>query len=68
MKIKEFNCQTGEEIERDATPEELTQAKKDAAESQAALEEIEKAKIKRQDLLDKLGITQDEANLLAQSL
>jgi hypothetical protein len=68
MEIKELNCETGEEIIRDATPEELAQASKDAAEAQAEAKAVEQAKIKRQALLNKLGITEEEANLLAQSL
>lgn len=68
MEIKELNCETGEEVIREATPEELAQASKDAAEAQAEAEAVQQAKIKREALLNKLGITEEEANLLAQSL
>jgi hypothetical protein len=64
MEIKELNCETGEEVIRDATPEELAQASKDAAEAQAEAEAVQQAKIKRQSLLNKLGITEEEAKLL----
>lgn len=37
---------------------------KEAAEEQAKLDAIEEAKAKREVLLNRLGITQDEANLL----
>jgi hypothetical protein len=62
--IKIVNVETGEEIEREMTDVEFEQYEAD----------IEKAKVKdakaaakaaqRQALLDKLGITEDEARLL----
>jgi hypothetical protein len=62
--IKEYNCETGEEIVRDATAAEIAQWKKDAddfvAKQEAAAEE-EEAKAA---LLNRLGITADEAKLL----
>lgn len=64
MKIKEINCETGEEVVRDATAEEIAQAEKDKAkvlvEQQAAAEAV----AKRQALFAKLGITEEEAKLL----
>ena len=62
--IKEINCETGEIIERPRTPEEQAQINfvraKEAAQAQAQAE----AQVKRQALLDKLGITEEEARLL----
>jgi hypothetical protein len=58
--VKIVNCETGEEIVRDATAEEISQreldrtnaiAEKDAAEAKAA---------QRQAILDRLGLTADE--------
>ena len=63
-KIIEHNVETGEITERDMTAEELAQAQADAAAAAAkAAEEAAKAQA-RQALLDKLGITEDEAKLL----
>jgi hypothetical protein len=68
MKIieKEFNVETGEEIitERDATPEEIAETQRletEAAELAAKQAEAAAAKAA---LLEKLGITEDEARLL----
>ena len=64
MKIKELNCETGEEILRDATPEETLQAQKDSEQAQLEADAKAQAQAKRQALLDKLGITEEEARLL----
>ena len=54
----------GEIIDREMTNAEFTQYKKDQAEAEAFKAEVAvKAKAK-QELLDRLGITQDEAKLL----
>jgi hypothetical protein len=63
-KIINVNCSTGEQIIVEATGEKLLQIEKDQQEflrtqSQAAAKEAA-----RQALLDKLGITADEAKLL----
>ena len=64
MKITEHNVQTGELIERDATAEEIAQAELDAAnEIQAKAEAEAKAEAKAA-LLERLGITAEEAALL----
>jgi hypothetical protein len=64
MKIHEHNATTGEIIERDATTEELANAKASEAASKARqLEEVAKANEKAA-LLAKLGITDEEAKLL----
>ena len=68
MKIIEriVNTETGEtvDIERDMTAQEL--AEKEAVEAQMEAEQIAKAeaKAKRLALLEKLGITEEEAKLL----
>lgn len=68
MKIIErvVNTQTGEtvDIERDLTAQEL--AEKEAAEAKMEAEQIAKAeaKAKRLELLEKLGITEEEAKIL----
>ncbi len=62
--VKEFNCQTGEEIVRDATAEEITQMELDAANAKARKAEAEAKETARAALLDKLGITAEEAQLL----
>ena len=62
--IKEYNCETGIEIVRDATDEEILQIQLDAEYSAKLKLEIEtKAKAKA-DLLSKLGISEEEAQLL----
>jgi hypothetical protein len=64
MKILEHNVETGEAIERDATIEEIEQMETDAAQKalvDQAQSEKESAKAA---LLERLGITADEAALL----
>lgn len=61
---KIINCETGEVIERELTAEELAQQ---AIDEQAALEAqaAEEARFSaRQAILDRLGLTEDEAKLL----
>jgi acyl-CoA reductase-like NAD-dependent aldehyde dehydrogenase len=62
--IKIVNCETGEEILRDATPEEIAQKEIDAANEAARKAEAEAKAAERQVILDKLGLTADEAQLL----
>jgi len=58
------NTETGEIIERDMTPAELAQHEKDLANAEAEqIRKQEKAAAKEA-LLEKLGITADEAKLL----
>jgi hypothetical protein len=68
MKIieKEFNVQTGEEtiIERDETSGETKARLERAKEIAAAKAEAEEKAIARQAILDRLGLTADEAALL----
>ncbi len=67
MKVS-INCETGEILEREWTEEEIEQAKKDALElAELAKIRNEQEKIKAQAkaaLLDRLGITEEEAKLL----
>jgi len=64
MKILDHNVETGEAIERDATAEEIAQAAIDLsnAEAREAAREAEAAA--KQSILDRLGLTADEAALL----
>ena len=58
------NTETGEIVERDMTAEELEQHQKDLANAQAEqIKKQEKAAVKAA-LLERLGITADEAKLL----
>jgi len=63
-----FNVETGETIERPFTKEEIESVKAEiaAAETKAALEMAQMAKNEaaKNALLEKLGITKDEAALL----
>jgi hypothetical protein len=61
MFIQEHNCETGEITQRPLTAEEITQRE---AEAQAQAEARAAKAAQRQALLDKLGITEDEARLL----
>jgi hypothetical protein len=58
--IKIVNIETGEEIVRDATPEEIAQIELDAA-TEANRKSAELAKeAQRQSILDRIGLTSDE--------
>ncbi len=59
-----INCETNEITERELTAAELKQQIKDEAEVQAKLDEAEAKLNAKAALLDKLGITEDEAKLL----
>lgn len=64
MKILEHNVETGEVCERDATVDELKQFEANMKEFQLRqAEKAAKASAKAA-LLDRLGITEDEARLL----
>lgn len=62
--IKIHNVETGEVTERAMTSEEVAQLEKLRVENEARLEAEAQAEAKRQALLDKLGITEEEAKLL----
>lgn len=64
MKIVEINCMTGEEIVRDATKTELAQSKLDVQVAVNEQAEAEAKEAARQAILDRLGLTADEAKLL----
>lgn len=64
MKITIVNCETQEEIQRDMTAEELAQWEADQAEAEAEAQTKAKAKAAKAALLEKLGITEEEAKLL----
>jgi hypothetical protein len=64
MKILEINCETGEQIEREATAQELAADQlSQAAEAAKAQAEAQKA-LDKATLLEKLGISESEAALL----
>ena len=64
----EVNCETGEVQEIELTAEEVSEMEAAAAEAQAAQEAAEEVAVlkaeQRKLLLDRLGITEDEAKLL----
>ena len=62
--VKIVNCTTGEEIVRDATNAETAQIKLDADNAKLAQTEAEAKATARKTLLEKLGISADEAQLL----
>jgi acyl-CoA reductase-like NAD-dependent aldehyde dehydrogenase len=62
--VKIFNCETGEEIVREATAEEIAQMELDAANAAARKAEAEAKETQRQAILDRLGLTADEAKLI----
>lgn len=64
IQIKEVNCETGEEIIRDANADELAQMKLDAANAAARKAEAEAKEAERQAILDRIGLTADEAKLI----
>ena len=58
------NCETGETIEREFTAEEYDQLEIDQAKYQAEITEATAKAAQRQAILDRLGLTSEEANLL----
>ncbi len=62
--ITEYNCETGIETIRDATNEEVAQMQLDAAAHAARKAEAETKAAQKAALLERLGITADEAKLL----
>lgn len=62
--IKIVNCETGEEIIRDANAAEIAQMELDAAEATARKAQDEAKAQAKAELLQRLGITEDEARLL----
>jgi hypothetical protein len=62
--VKIINCNTGEEIVQDANAEQIAEFAKIATDKAAAQVEAEAKEIQRQAILDRLGLTSDEARLL----
>lgn len=62
--IKIHNVETGEIIEREMNAEELSQWEADKAKAEAEAQAKADAKVAKAALLDRLGITADEAKLL----
>jgi len=62
--IKEYNCETQKEIIRDATDAEIAQMEIDAANAVVAKAEAEAKAAQKAALLERLGISEDEARLL----
>jgi hypothetical protein len=62
--IKIVNTQTAEEIVRDATDEEIVQIELDSANYEARKTIQAEKQIQRQAILDRLGLTAEEAALL----
>ena len=64
MKILEHNAATGEVIDREMTEAELAQHEKDQAERAAQIAKLEEDAKSKEVLLKRLGITEEEAQLL----
>jgi hypothetical protein len=62
--VKEINCESGEEIIRDANEQELVQMAIDAANVKTRETETKAKASAKAALLAKLGITAEEAQLL----
>jgi antitoxin component of MazEF toxin-antitoxin module len=62
--LKIVNVETGEEIEREMTADELAVYNADKAAHETAIAEMKKKTADREALLTKLGITAEEAALL----
>jgi hypothetical protein len=58
--VKIVNCETGEEIVRDATADELAQMEIDRADYQARKTQAEAKAVTKQAILDRIGLTADE--------
>ena len=64
MKITEHNIETGEVVERNMTEAEQVQYETDQAANAARLAETETKATARQAVLDRLGLTDEEAQLI----
>jgi hypothetical protein len=58
------NCETGESVIQEVSPERLAEIESAKIRNEALLNEIKEAEAKRQAVLDKLGLTADEAAAL----
>jgi hypothetical protein len=64
LKEKIVNVETGEEIIRDYTPEQLAEAEAAQAQAEVKAAELAAKAAARQAVLDKLGLTADEVAAL----
>jgi len=64
VQVKIVNVETGEEIVRDANAEEIAQMELDAANAANRKAEAKAKETQRQAILDRIGLTADEAKLL----
>ena len=64
MKIIEVNCETGEEVLREATKAEKDERKARLEQLAQAEAEAEAKAAEKQAVLDRLGLTADEVKLL----
>jgi len=62
--VKIVNCETGEEIVRDATAEEIAQIELNSANAAAKQTEADAKATAKAALLAQLGITEEQAKLL----
>jgi hypothetical protein len=62
--VKIHNTETNEIVEREMTAAEFAQYKTDQAEKAAKKAELEAMAMQRQEILDRLGLTADEAKLI----
>ena len=62
--VQIVNVETGEEIVRDATAAEIAQLKIDADNFKALKAELKAKETAKQAILDRIGLTADEAKLL----
>jgi hypothetical protein len=62
--IREHNIQTNEVIDREMTDDEFTKFKADKAKVVAEQLEVKAKTTARQEILDRLGLTADEAAIL----
>jgi hypothetical protein len=64
MKILEHNVETGKAVERNMTAEEQVQYEANQAAAASRLAEAETKAAARQAVLDRLGLTEEEAQLI----
>ena len=59
-KVKDVNCETGEEIVRDATVDEIAQFKADKEASDLRIAEAQAKETAKAAILERIGLTADE--------
>ena len=64
MEIKIINCETGEEIVREMTDDEKKQIEIAVKKDAESLAKVQAKLAARQAILDRLGLTEEEARLL----